>query len=203
MSMSTSSVPGLIDAAGGQSSGTKTAKKTKKSGGGGVSSTTGVGSLIGSPDKGKSNLVILSTSSKTVNHQNSGSPMDLAPRGPSVVQLRPVRPVFGTLTSSPNPGKQVGPGSGSGMNVNNNGGSGSTPSTPGVTPIISVNRSAPTNLTVLPNRATGPVGLMQGNTQGIPTYQITRVGNVRPVLGPGGGQQQPASITVTPLSNPK
>jgi hypothetical protein len=114
---------------------------------------------------------------------SSNPQMDLAPRGPSVVQLRPVRPSVFSKVGLPNTGVSGGGG--------------------GVTPIISVNRSTGVPITLLPARlpAVGvPLNLVQpgGNThhQGqINTYQITRV---RP-----GGAPSPASITVTPLQASK
>jgi len=115
---------------------------------------------------------------------DSHQPMDLAPRGPSVVQLRPLRPVFSTLPHGTTLAKtQVG---------------GQTLATAVATgtPIISVNRTPQTNLTLLPARGPGGcIGGPGGQPQGIPTYQITRVGNVR------AGGQQPAAITVTPITS--
>jgi len=152
-------------------------------------------------------------------HHHNNIPMDLAPRGPSVVQLTPVQPVFSS--------QQVG------------GGSNNSIVAPPGTPIISVNRTPSTNLTLLPARpslntpllsssnnssgnnnnsssntqqqlqsgqqqqhnstqqvqvSVGPVGSQQ---PAIPTYQITRVTGVR-TSNPG--QPQPSAITVTPIS---
>lgn len=119
-------------------------------------------------------------------HHHQPMPMDLAaPRGPSVVQLcpLPLRPVFGTLPHGTTLAKtQVG------QTI-------ATAVPPG-TPIISVNRTPQANLTLLPARGPG-LGIpgQGGQAQGIPTYQLTRVGNVR------AGGQQPASITVTPITS--
>ncbi|ODN05958.1 hypothetical protein Ocin01_00677 [Orchesella cincta] len=102
-------------------------------------------------------------------------PIDLASRsaGGQVVQLRPVRAFSTHVTAKAGGGPTV---------VN--------------APIISVNR--PGNLTLLPARgAPGqPAGVQA--TQAISTYQIARVGNMRSATLTTG--QQPASITVTPIS---
>lgn len=109
-------------------------------------------------------------------------PIDLAPRsgGGQLMQLRPVAP-FGTRHVT---GKSVGGGGGL---VN--------------APIISVNR--PANITLLPparSTAGQPVGTQV--TQPISgTYQIARVQGMRSATMPPG--QQPASITVTPISASK
>ncbi len=110
-------------------------------------------------------------------------PIDLAARGTGgQVVLRPVR----AFTSAHVTAKSVGGPTGVG----------------GLTaPIISVNR--PANLTLLPTRvsAAQPAGTQVTHTQAISTYQIARVGNMRSAtLTPG---QQPASITVTPISASK
>jgi hypothetical protein len=142
--------------------------------------------------------------------------MDLAPRGPSVVQLKPaLRPVFtpqqGTKNNSSS--SSSGPSSGGGN---------ATQGVPAGTPIISVNRttlsggggSQAANITLIPaSRAVNnaqnsqqqqqpqivSVGVNVNNAGhgGMPTYQIARVNSLRGTQGLG----QPQSITVTPISN--
>ena len=116
--------------------------------------------------------------------------------GASVVQLRPIR----TFTTGPT-GALVGAKSGTvGVGVATVTGGPSS---------IFVNRSGP-NLTILPARgATGQIGVTpigtatSGANSSISTLQFARgttiLSNVRPV-SVSGGQGQPGSITVTPIS---
>lgn len=107
---------------------------------------------------------------------SSSKPMDLAPRGPSVLQLRPARP-FTPITQPSKSGT-------------------SSPSTlVPTTQIINVNRPTsspnPNTVTLLPRSA--------------PTYQLTRVTrpSTTSTTSMVSSSQGQASITVTPLPTPK
>ena len=114
--------------------------------------------------------------------QQQPQPMDLAPRGPAVVQIRPVRAFGGIPAGTMKPA----------------GGQATVAVAAGGPSIISVNRTG-SNLTILPAQRGTPGG---APTQ-IPAYQIARgtiVGSVRSNLPSG---HQPGSITVTPISSSK
>lgn len=112
-------------------------------------------------------------------------PIDLASRsaGGQVVQLRPVRAFTTAHVTAKSVGGPAGVGGITAVNA----------------PIISVNR--PGNLTLLPTRGTTAQPTGAQVTQAISTYQIARVGNMRSATLASG--QQPASITVTPISASK